>query len=56
MARFFGFLSTVFYLNGANMFKLSNRHSHTHSKTVFTSMKKDNNTLKLLSNFYKNKS
>ena len=56
MARFFGFLSTVFYLNCANMFKLSNRHSHTHSKTVFTSMKKDNNTLKLLSNFYKPKS
>jgi len=56
MARFFRFFSTAFFLGRVNMFNLSNRHSHRHSRTLFPSMKKDDNNLKSLSNFYKPKS
>lgn len=56
MATVLRFLTTAFFLGRANMFKLSNRHTHTHSRTFFPSMKKDDNNLKSLANFYKPKS
>lgn len=48
-------LTTLVILNGANMFKISSRYSHTHSRTFFYNMKKETGDLKSLSNFYKPK-
>jgi len=55
MNRFLRGLTALAILNGVNMFKLSSRYSHSHSRTFFHNMKKETGDLKSLSNFYKPK-
>ena len=56
MIQFFRTLTTISFLNGVNMLRTLNRHSHSHSRKVFYNMKKDSGDLKAMSFFYKPKS
>ena len=55
MANFLRTLTTLVILNSVNMFKISSRYSHSHSRTFFHNMKKESGDFKSLSNFYKPK-
>ena len=55
MANFLKTLTTLVILNSVNMFKISSRYSHTHSRTLFHNMKKESGDFKSLSNYYKPK-
>lgn len=55
MANFLRTLTTLAIINSVNMFKISSRFSHSHSRTFFHNMKKESGDFKSLSNFYKPK-
>lgn len=55
MANFLRTLTTLGIINSVNMFKISSRYSHSHSRTFFHNMKKESGDFKSLSNFYKPK-
>ena len=55
MIMFLNVFTTFVMLNRANSFKMFPRHTHSHSRTKFQTMKKEVGDLKSLSNFYKPK-